>query len=106
MNNIDSVISIERNKLKEFQSQMDKYISNINKFRNNINSNNLVEILILNQEIDKIINLIQNNDKNILYDNKNSLNEKNRQVLQNYDNSNKIISKYLPYMLLESMSQN
>jgi hypothetical protein len=106
MNNIESIINIERNKLKEFQSQMDKYISNLNKFKSNINNNNLVEILILNQEIDKLINIIQNNDRNILYNNKSNLNEKNRILLNDYDNSTQIISKYLPYMLLDSMTQN
>lgn len=105
MNNLESVINIERNKLKEFQSHMDKYISNLNKYKNNISNNNLVEILILNQEIDRIINIIQNNDRNILHNNKSKLNEKNKKLLEDYDNSNKIISKYLPYMLLESMTQ-
>ena len=46
---------MERNKLKEFQSQMDKYISNMNEFKEIILTVIIsVEILILNQEIKTI----------------------------------------------------
>lgn len=106
MNSIDTIINIERSKLKNFQSTMDKYISNLNKYSNKINNNNLVDILILNQNIDHIINLITENNIKIFKNNKNDLSKKNKIDLDDYDKNNKIFKKYLPFMLLDSMDLN
>ena len=85
---------------------MDKYISNLNKYSNKINNNNLVDILILNQNIDHIINLITENNIKIFKNNKNDLSKKNKIDLDDYDKNNKIFKKYLPFMLLDSMDLN
>ena len=106
MNTIDTVINIERSKLKEIQSSMDKYISNLKKYSNKINSNQLVDILVLNQEIDNIINLITENNMKIFKDNKSSLTKKNKLELETFDNNNKIFKKYMPFMLLDSINSN
>ena len=103
--NLNSLIQIERQKLKEFQSNMDKLISSINKHSNNIKENNLIDILFLNQDIETILNKIKNVEMNIISNIKHT-NIKNKDQLETYNRNNKIIAKYLPYMLLESMTSN
>lgn len=106
MNNIESVINIEKEKLKELQSNMHKLINNLDRFKENINSNNLTDLIILNQNINHLNNLIQLTERNILYNNKNNLSNLNQKRLQEYDEFNDILQKFLPYMLVESMNKS
>ena len=101
--NLKLLINIERQKLREIQSNMDKLISSINKYNYYINEGNLIDILYLNQNIDDILNKIQTVEMNIISNNK-DLNSKNKHKLNIYNKNNEIIQKYLPFMLLESMT--
>lgn len=104
MNTIDTIVNIEKSKLKDFQSAMDKYIFNINKFGSKIDNNNLVDILILNKQIEDVINQINENNINIFKKNKSNLSNKNRLELETYEKNNKILKKYLPLMLIDSLN--
>ena len=104
--NIESVVDIEKDKLKELQSNMHKFINNLDRFKENINSNNLTDIIILNQNINQLNNLIQQTERNILFNNKTDLSKLNQKRLQEYDEFNNILQKFIPYMLLESMNSS
>lgn len=103
---IDSIVNIEKEKLRELQSNMHKLINNLDRFKETINSNNLTDIIILNQNINQLNNLIQKTERNILYNNKSNLSTLNQKRLQEYDEFNGILQKFLPYMLLESMNNS
>ena len=51
-------------------------------------------------------NLIQKTERNILFNNKTNLSKLNQKRLQEYDEFNNILQKFIPYMLLDSMNKS
>ena len=97
----DQIINIEKDKLRDLQSNMDILINLLK--NNQISKEVLADLIFLNESINNLSIQIQDIHVKIL-DKKDDLSESNKIKLKNHNDNNKIIEKYLPYMLIESMN--
>lgn len=97
----DEIINIEKDKLKDLQSNMDILINLLK--NNKISKEVLADLIFLNENINNLSTQIQDIHVKILQK-KDNLSESDKIKLDNYSSNNKIIEKYLPYMLIDSMN--
>ena len=102
MNNLESIVNVEKSKMQEFQSKMDKLINTIKQYNSNIDKDNLTDIILLNQNIQQLINQIEDTEMNILSNKKKHIYKKDFDRLKEYNKTNLLIKKYLPIMMLDS----
>ena len=104
MNKKKIICDIEKDKLSNLQSSMSKLINTIKDHQNKLSSNNLCDLMFVNQNIDKLISEIETLEIKICKKTKNKyLSDYNKERIENYNNNQKVIDNFLPYMMAYSM---
>ena len=98
------ICDIEKDKISNLQSSMSKLINSIKNNQNNLSSNNLCDLMFLNQNIDQLIYEIETLEIKICKKTKNKyLSHYNKERIENYDHNQKVIDNFIPYMMAYSM---
>ena len=100
---MSSLNSIEKTIFSDFHRSFNKLLFTINK-QESIPQDCLIDILIMNQNINKIIKNIDTINYKLLKKNSNSksnksLTKKQKEYLEDYEKEEKIINAIKPYML-------
>ena len=83
---------------------MSKLINSIKNNQNKLSSNNLCDLMFLNQNIDQLITEMENLEIKICKTSKNKcLSEYNKDRIETHDHNQKVIDDFLPYMMAYSM---
>jgi len=104
MNNNQFICNIEQNKLSSVQSSLTKLINAIKNNQKNLESEDLCNIIFINESIDQLVSEIDNLEIKIRkgdINNHISSNIKNR--IKDYDHNHMIIKTFLPYMMAFSL---
>ena len=99
------IYKIQKERLSDVQSALDKLINSINKSNREPSKYELSNIILLNDKIDEIVNLSNDITISLLKKKSNrKLNDSQKQELKDHDHAETVIGKFLPAMLAYSMS--
>lgn len=101
----ERIYKIEKERLSDIQSSLDKLLNSIHKMKREFTKSELATIILLNDKMDEVGGLIS--DLNISLLKKipsKHLNENLKQELKNHDHAEQVINKFLPAMLAYSMN--
>ena len=96
--------NIQKTYFSELQSNSDKLLNSLKSSKFNLNEDNLNSILLINKLIEELNYNISDLDNQII--NKIPINRRSDSIkerLDEYNNHNKIIKKYLPFMIAENL---
>jgi len=101
----DKIYHIEKKYLKRIQGKLDRLLNIISLLDRKLSNTELKEIIILNNSMTQLENDISNIEINLLKNIPNrKLSYNMKQSLDNSEHADQIINKFLPYMLLSSIS--
>lgn len=102
---MNSIHSIEKNIFSDFHKSFNRLLFTLSKDES-ISKSSLVDLLQLNQDINKLVNNIDKINYKLLKKNSNnySLSKKQREFLDDYEKEQDIIKELLPYLLYRHMN--
>jgi len=104
MSNIE-IYNIEKKNFSELQSNLDKLLLTFKKTKFKLNEDNLNSILLINKLIDELnFNLSDLNNSIIKKIPLSQRSENIKLRLKEYDEHNKVIKKFLPFMLADQIN--
>ena len=101
---MSSIHSIEKSVFSDFHKSFNRLLHSLSKDES-INKSSLVDLLELNQDINKLVNSIDKVNYKLLKKNsKQSLSKKQKAFLDDYEKEQHIIKEILPYILYKHMT--
>ena len=103
---MDNIIKIEKTQFNRLRRKFNKFLKNIGNLEsNNLNTNLIKEIKIVNSNIDTLINTLDLCNKNLIKKNQN-ISQDLKEQFEKDEEVEKIIQLFLPFMLLYQMNNN
>lgn len=98
------LVDIEKNKFNRLRKRFQKFIKLLSSTENPERNEKIINnIFILNQSFENLINLLELTNIELIKEKKETISEELQQIIDNNDNAEGIINKFLPAMLMYQM---
>ena len=100
------LVDIEKNKFNRLRKRFQKFIKLLSSTENPEKNEKIINnIFILNQSFENLINLLELTNIELIKEKEENISEELQQIIENNNNADEIINKFLPVMLLYQMHQ-